>query len=116
MDYPGEVHADGVRAIDDTITAATDQVTIVWIGPLANIAAALIRAPEIVEKSRFIGMHGSTRQGYNGTDKLMKEYSVLKHTAACQKVFSAPWDISIMPLDTCGIVSLCHELERLSGF
>ena len=116
MDYPGEVHADGVRAIVDTITAATDQVTIVCIGPLANIAAALIRAPEIVEKSRFIGMHGSIRKGYNGIDKPMKEYNVLKHTAACQKVFSTPWDISITPLDTCGIVSLRHALERLSGF
>ena len=116
MDYPGEVHADGVRAIVDTITAATDQVTIVCIGPLANIVAALIRAPEIVEKSRFIGMHGSIRKGYNGIDKHMKEYNVLKHTAACQKVFSTPWDISITPLDTCGIVSLRHELERLSGF
>ena len=116
MDYPREAHADGVRAIVDTITAATDQVTIVCIGPLANIAAALIRAPEIVEKSRFIGMHGSIRKGYNGIDKPMKEYNVLKHTAAYQKVFSTPWDISITPLDTCGIVSLRHELEGLSGF
>ena len=116
MDYPGEVQADGVRAIVDTITAATGQVTIVCIGPLANIAAALIRAPEIVGKSRFIGMHGSIRKGYNGIDKPMKEYNVLKHKAACQKVFSTPWDISITPLDTCGIVSLRYELERLSGF
>ena len=109
MDYPGEVQADGVGAIVETITAETDPVTIVCIGPLANIAAALIRAPEIVEKSRFIGMHGSIRKGYNGIDKPMKEYNVLKHTAACQKVFSTPWDISITPLDTCGIVSLRDE-------
>lgn len=105
-DYPGVVHRDGVNAIVDTIVQAEDQVTIVSIGPLANIAAALQREPGITSRSRFIGMHGSIRKGYMGMDRPMKEYNVLKHTAACQKVFATPWNISITPLDTCGLVSL----------
>ena len=108
-DYRGKIHVDGVGAIAETIKAAEDPVTIICIGPLSNIAAALTRAPEITQNSRFIGMHGSIRKGYNGIDKPMKEYNVLKHTASCQKVFSTPWDISITPLDTCGIVCLQNE-------
>ena len=107
--YPGEVRKDGVGAIIDTIVGASHPVTIVSIGPLTNIAAALQREPAIVRNSRFIGMHGSVRRGYLGMDKPMQEYNVLKHTAACQKVFTTPWDISITPLDTCGIVSLRDE-------
>lgn len=105
-EYPGVVHQDGVGAMIDTVTRSADAITIVSIGPLANIAAALQREPGIVGNSRFIGMHGSIRKGYLGIDRPMKEYNVVKHTAACQRVFSTPWDISITPLDTCGIVSL----------
>jgi inosine-uridine nucleoside N-ribohydrolase len=34
---------------------------------------------------------------------------VVNHTPACQKVFEAPWDMTITPLDTCGLVVLDGE-------
>lgn len=108
-DYPGVVHLDGVGAICDTALSCDDQVVIVGIGPLVNIAAALTREPTLGDNARFIGMHGSIRRGYMGIDKPMREYNVKIHTAACQKVFSAPWDVSITPLDTCGLVSLRED-------
>jgi inosine-uridine nucleoside N-ribohydrolase len=111
-DYQGMVYEDGVGAICDTISASTEPVTLVCIGPLTNIAALLQRAPSITENSRFIGMHGSIKRGYLGADKPMKEYNVKCHTSACQSVFSTPWDLSITPLDTCGLVSLRGENFR----
>ncbi|MFP6806105.1 MAG: nucleoside hydrolase [Pseudomonadales bacterium] len=108
-DFRGQVFSDGVGAICDTIMQSSEQVAIICIGPVPNIAAALLREPRITENSRFIGMHGSIRRGYLGASKPMKEYNVKKHTASCQSVFSTPWDISITPLDTCGTVILKDE-------
>ena len=104
--YQGRVFEDGVGALCDGITESDEPVTVISIGPVPNIAAALARRPDLVHNSRFIGMHGSIRRGYMGASKPMTEYNVKKHTMSCQKVFSTPWDISITPLDTCGTVVL----------
>jgi len=108
-DYPGKVERDGVGAICDTVMQSDEKVSIICIGPVPNIAAALAREPAIVNNSKFIGMHGSIRRGYMGAPKPMKEYNVKKHSIACQQVFATPWDITITPLDTCGTVFLKGE-------
>jgi len=104
--FPGTVHQDGVKAIIDTIMNAEEPVTLICIGPVPNIGAALDREPQIAHKARFVGMHGSIRKGHNGVAKVEAEYNVVCHVPACQKVFQAPWDMTITPLDTCGIVRL----------
>ncbi len=75
-DYPGEVLLDGVGAMCDVVVNSAEKVSIICIGPVPNIAAALARTPEMVNNSRFIGMHGSIRRGYLGANKPMKEYNV----------------------------------------
>lgn len=105
-DYPGPVVADGVGAICDTVMSSADPVTIIGIGPLPNIAAALVREPRLTERSSFVGMHGSLRRGYLGAPKPMREYNVKQHALACQAVFAAPWHKTITPLDTCGNILL----------
>ena len=105
-DYPGPVFADGVGAICDTVMSSADPVTIIGIGPLPNIAAALVREPRLTERSSFVGMHGSLRRGYLGAPKPMREYNVKQHALACQAVFTAPWHKTITPLDTCGNILL----------
>jgi len=104
--YPGTVHADGVGAIVDTIMSSPDPVTLICIGPVPNIAAALARQPEIARRARFVGMHGSIRRGYDGSEKTSAEYNVARSPQACREVFVAPWDVTITPLDTCGLVKL----------
>ena len=104
--YPGQVLDDGVQAIVDTIMKSPDPVTLVCIGPVPNIAAALEREPGIVGNARFVGMHGSVRQGYGGSAQISAECNVVNHTPACQQVLSAGWDMTITPLDTCGLVVL----------
>jgi len=71
-----------------------------------NISVALQREPRIAERARFVGMHGSIRRGYGGSEEISAEYNVARYPEACQKVFTAPWDMTITPLDTCGLVRL----------
>jgi inosine-uridine nucleoside N-ribohydrolase len=104
--YPGKVHEDGVQAIIDTIMNSQQPVTVVAIGPLPTLAAALDRQPEIAKRARFVGMHGSVRRGYDGAKDPCPEYNVKANPKACRNVFTAPWDMTVTPLDTCGLAHL----------
>jgi len=104
--YPGTIYADGVQALIDTIMKSRRPIKLVAVGPLPNIAAALEREPKIAEKAEFVGMHGSIRLGYGGNSTPSAEYNVKAFVKEAQKVFTAPWDMTITPLDTCGLVQL----------
>lgn len=104
--YPGKVHEDGVKAIIDTIMNSPEPVTLLCIGPMPNIAEALKREPKIAEKARFVGMHGSVRVGYGGKKTPDAEWNVKADPKACQAAFTAAWDMTITPLDTCGLIVL----------
>ncbi len=110
--YPGRVIEDGVGAIIETILASPQPVTLVCIGPVPNIAEALRRRPEIAQHARFVGMHGSLRKGYGEEPEIVAEYNVKLYPEACRAAFAAPWEVTITPLDTCGLVSLKGELYR----
>jgi inosine-uridine nucleoside N-ribohydrolase len=107
--YAGKVHQDGVQALIDTVMGSPEPVTIIAIGPMPNVAAALAREPRIVQRARLVGMYGSVRRGYDGSDTVSAEWNVKADAKACKKAFTAPWDITITPLDTCGLVKLDGE-------
>lgn len=107
--YPGTIHEDGVGAMIDTIMSSPTPVTVLCIGPVPDIAEALQREPRITGNARFVGMHGSVRRGYHGRDKPQPEYNVKANAPACRAAFQADWNITITPLDTCGIVVLDGE-------
>ncbi|HUC85076.1 MAG TPA: nucleoside hydrolase [Candidatus Acidoferrales bacterium] len=110
--YPGKIHTDGVQAIIDTIMQSPQPVTLICIGPAPNIAAALQREPRIARHARFVGMDGSVRLGYGGVPRPCAEWNVKANPQAIQAVFAAPWDITITPLDTCGLVQLTGDKYR----
>jgi len=107
--YPGTVYEDGVAALIRVIKESPDPVTVVAIGGVPNVAAALNRDPTIVENARFVGMHGSIRIGYDNSDKPVPESNVRTDPAALAAVFAAPWESTITPLDTCGLIKLDGE-------
>jgi len=107
--YPGKVCENGVDAIIDTIMNSTEQITLICIGPVPNIAKALELEPKIAEHARIVGMFGSIRRGYQNSDKISAECNVNSYPKECRKVFEAAWDITITPLDTCGLVKLQGE-------
>jgi len=104
--YPGKVYQDGVQALIDTIMSSRKPIKLIATGPLPNIAAALEREPRIAEKAEFVGMHGSIRKGYGGGAEPSAEYNVKAYVKEAQKVFTGSWDMTITPLDTCGIIQL----------
>jgi len=110
--YPGKVHSDGVQALVDTLMQSSRPVTLICIGPMPNVAAALARQPLIAQRARLVGMDGSVRLGYGGSTTVSAEWNVKAAVKAAQRVLSAPWDITITPLDTCGLVTLEGERYR----
>lgn len=113
--YPGVVHEDGVGALIDAIMDSPRITTLICIGPVPNIAAALEREPDIVNHARFVGMHGCLRKSppeYGSGGGIVAEYNVAADPKACQKVFTAAWEMTITPLDTCGFVRLSGQKYR----
>jgi len=104
--YPGRFIEDGVTALIDVIMKSPEPVTVIAIGPLPNIAAALEREPRIAEKARFVGMHGCVKTGFGDSTVPIPEYNVKINVPASRKVFTAGWDMTITPLDTCGMVRI----------
>jgi inosine-uridine nucleoside N-ribohydrolase len=111
-DYPGALHADGVAALVETVMASPEPVTLVAVGPLTNVAAALAREPRIAQRARFVGMHGCLRWSHHEGHGVIAEYNVAQDVPACQRVFAAAWDKTLTPLDTCGRVRLAGARYR----
>ncbi len=107
--YPGVVHEDGVQALIDVIMGSEDEVVLITIGPMTNVAAALEREPRIAERARVISMAGSVDVGYLDAPKPAPEWNVLVNPEAAQRVFAAPWEITLAPLDICGNLRLEGE-------
>lgn len=106
-DYPGRIHQDGVGAVIDMINGSSQPMTVIAVGPLHTMAAVVQRDAQAVAKAAFVGMHGSVRVGYGGGKVPAAEWNVKCNPKAARKVLSAPWrQISITPLDTCGLVNL----------
>lgn len=110
--YPGIVHKNGAEAIVRTIMDCSEPVTVISIAPLTNIGDALLIEPRIANKARFVGMHGSIARNFDGAEGAIAEWNVLKDIPAAQRVFQAPWEKTITPLDTCGLVRLSGEQLR----
>jgi inosine-uridine nucleoside N-ribohydrolase len=113
--YRAGVHEDGVAALIECVMGSEEPVTVVAVGPLTNIGAALAREPRIAERAKFIGMHGWIRE-LGATDGLGQgpspEYNVVCDVAACRAAFAAGWEKTITPIDTCGQIVLRGELYR----
>jgi inosine-uridine nucleoside N-ribohydrolase len=110
--YPGKVHKDGIGAMIDLVMTSPEPITLLAIGPVPNLKAALERRPEIAEHVRFVGMDGSVRRGYEGKPTPDAEWNIVADAKAAQKVFTAPWPMTITPVDTCGLVRLKGDKYR----
>ncbi len=104
--YPGPVYKDGVQALIKTIMQSPGSITLICIGPAPNIQAALEREPKIAQRARFVGMYGSIRRGYDGKMQPDAEWNVKANIGAGRRALGAAWDVTITPLDTCGLVRL----------
>ncbi len=84
--------------IDKLRTAAPRSITVCLIGPMTNMAMALVQAPEIaLNIAEFVIMGGSFHEGGNVT--AAAEFNVFVDPHAAHVVFTAGVPMTIMPLD-----------------
>lgn len=89
---------DAAAYLIDACAADPGAVTIAAIGPLTNLAEALIRAPEIAETAgRVVIMGGSVRAGGNATP--YAEANIWHDPHAADAVFAAGWKVEMVGLD-----------------
>ena len=92
----------GVDVIVDTILGSPGEVTLVCLGPLSNIAAAVLRAPEIAEAVERVVIMGGTGVHGPGNVSAMAEFNFWADPEAAAIVTASGmplefvgWDISI---------------------
>ncbi|MEZ5245571.1 MAG: nucleoside hydrolase [Acidimicrobiales bacterium] len=100
----GRIPAEGRGAdvIVDTILGAPGEITLVTLGPLTNVALAVLRAPEIVDAVDRVVVMGGTGVHGPGNVSAMAEYNFWADPEAAQIVVRSGlplelvgWDISI---------------------
>ncbi|MFC5861570.1 nucleoside hydrolase [Acidicapsa dinghuensis] len=109
---PDRKYADGVAAMLAAIREHPGQVTLLAIGPLFNVGAAIDRDATTFHKlKRVVMMGGSIQRGYDGANGERKgpdaEWNILQDPKGAQKLFASGVPIYMMPLDSTQI-----HLER----
>jgi len=85
------------------------QITLLALGPLSNVAAAIQRDPQGFRLfKQVVMMGGSVRQGYSKSDYLParpadREYNIISDIPAAQALFASGVPIVMMPLDSTAI-------------
>ncbi|PMR74971.1 nucleoside hydrolase [Billgrantia endophytica] len=84
--------------IVDTVNARPGEVTLVAVGPVGNLAAALQLAPDLVDKvKQVVVMGGSIREGGNVTP--VAEANMFNDPDAAARVLTAGWPLALVGLD-----------------
>ncbi|MCG6657086.1 nucleoside hydrolase [Halomonas campisalis] len=84
--------------IVDTVNARPGEITLVSVGPVGNLAAALQLDPQLVDKvKRVVVMGGSIREGGNVTP--VAEANMFNDPHAAARVLTAGWPLTLVGLD-----------------
>jgi purine nucleosidase len=103
---PQKSHPKAVDFLLDQIKKDPGNITLVAIGPLTNIGAAIDRDPATFKKlNRVVIMGGAVRKGYGDLGYApdhgpQPEYNIYCDVAAAQKLFTSGVPIYMMPLDS----------------
>ena len=117
---PEKPHPAAVDFILGQIQQHPGEITLIAIGPLGNLAAAIERDPKTFRKlKRIVIMGGSVRRGYGAIDHMLNhapdaEYNIAMDIPAAQAVFSSGVPLYVMPLDSTQIG--LDELKRAELF
>lgn len=107
---------DAIDFMLEQIRRHPGQVTLLALGPLTNVGAAIERDPATFRQLRQVAMMGgSVRQGYRKSQYVPtrpadKEYNIASDIGGAQKLFSSGVPIVMMPLDSTQI--RLDEVER----
>lgn len=103
---PARKHPDGVAFLLNQIRAHPHQITLIAIGPISNIGAAIQRdAATFKQLKRVVIMGGSVNRGYdsqNGDKNTppSAEWNIVCDPAGAKALFASGVPIFVMPLDS----------------
>ena len=98
-------HPDAVAFLLDQIGRNPGQITLIAIGPLMNVGAAIDKDPTTFRKlKRVIMMGGSIKRGYGDLGfgppvPPQPEWNILNDIPSAQKLFASGVPLFVMPLD-----------------
>lgn len=98
----GRNHGDAVTFLLNQIRAHPNEITLLALGPLTNIGAAIDRDPGTFSKlKRVVLMGGSVHRGYGALNAPPEpEYNIARDPAAARKLFHSGVPIFMLPLDS----------------
>jgi len=100
------LHGDAVDFLLEQIRKYPGEITLIAIGPLMNVGAAIDKDAATFRKlKRVVMMGGSIRRGYGDLGytapvAAMPEWNILNDVASAQKLFAAGVPLFVMPLDS----------------
>ena len=115
---PALVHPDGVNFLLSQIRAHPGEITLIAIGPLFNVQAAIERDPETFRKlKRVVMMGGSIDRGYDGRNGEHRppdaEWNINRDPAGAKALLAAGVPVFMMPLDSTQIHLETAEREAI---
>lgn len=99
-------HGDAADFLLDQIRKHPGEITLIGIGPLMNVGAAIDKDAATFRKlKRVVIMGGSIRKGYgdygyNEHVPAMPEWNILNDVASARKLFASGVPLLVMPLDS----------------
>ena len=99
-------HGDAAEFVLEQIRKYPGEITLIAIGPLMNVGAAIDKDAATFRKlKRVVLMGGSVRRGYgdlgyNAPVPPMAEWNILNDVASAQKLFASGVPLFVMPLDS----------------
>jgi purine nucleosidase len=103
--FAKSTHGDAVEFLLDEIRKYPGEITLIAIGPLMNMGAAIDRDAETFRKlKRVVVMGGSIRRGYGDLGYTlpappMPEWNIMNDIPSAQKLFTSGVPLYVMPLD-----------------
>jgi purine nucleosidase len=116
---PQRPHGDVVAWLLNAIRAHPGQITLIAIGPLFNVQAAIARDPATFRKlKRVVIMGGSINRGYDGGSPSANappsaEWNIRCDPAGARALFNSGVPVFIMPLDSTQIRLTPPELGSI---
>ncbi|HEY4309732.1 MAG TPA: nucleoside hydrolase [Pirellulales bacterium] len=100
------------KVIADEVRSAPDEVTIVCLGPLTNVAGAIRRDPSIATQFGQLVIRGGALAGGNVTQA--SEFNIYCDPQSARDVFRQPATMTLVPLDIATqVVMTFSELDKL---
>jgi len=117
---PARKHLDGVAFLLDQIRAHPGEITLIAIGPLNNVQAAIAKDPATFRKlKRVVMMGGSVYRGYDGSQGERRaadaEWNIKCDPAGAKALLASGVPIFMMPLDSTQVHLEAKEREQIFG-